>query len=113
MTLANFQKWVREGWRKNPRDNDLAIMALGLAGEAGEVLQECRDLAIAVAKVTEPIKKQLRGDGPLDREKLALELGDVAHYLTAIADQFDLDMEDILNKNVGKIEARRAAKAAA
>lgn len=96
MILSKFQEWVREGWRKAPRDNDLAIMTLGLVGEAGEV--------------SEPIKKQLRGDGPLDRGKLALELGDVMHYACAIADHFGLDMEHILNLNVAKIEGRRAAK---
>lgn len=96
MTLGSFQSWVSEGWRKAPRENDLAIMTLGLVGEAGEV--------------SEPIKKQLRGDGPLDRAALMLELGDVMHYACAIADHFDISMEHVLNKNVAKIEARRAAK---
>jgi NTP pyrophosphatase (non-canonical NTP hydrolase) len=98
MNLSAFQSWVSADWRKNPSTDDLAIMTLGLCGEAGEV--------------SEPIKKQIRGDGPLDREKLLLELGDVVHYACAIADHFDINMEDVLSKNVAKIEARRARKAA-
>ena len=95
MNLSVFQSWVSGRWRKNPRPDDLAIMTLGLCGEAGEV--------------SEPIKKQIRGSKPVDVDALALELGDVVHYACAIADHFDINMEDVLSKNVAKLEARAAA----
>jgi NTP pyrophosphatase (non-canonical NTP hydrolase) len=95
MRLSEFQNWVQERWSKNPRSEDLAIMTLGLCGEAGEV--------------SEPIKKQIRGSKPVDTAALALELGDVIHYATAIATHFGLSMETILDCNVAKLEARAAA----
>jgi NTP pyrophosphatase (non-canonical NTP hydrolase) len=93
--LAKFQLWVKGRWMKNPRPEDLAIMTLGLCGEAGEV--------------SEPIKKQIRGSKPVDREALKLELGDVLHYACAIANHFGIDMEEVLYLNIKKLEAREAA----
>ena len=95
MELSRFQRWVSMRWRHNPREQDLAIMTLGLCGEAGEV--------------SEPIKKQIRGSKPVDVAALALELGDVVHYACAIADHFGIDMEEVLSLNVAKLEARAAA----
>ncbi len=97
MNLKEFADWVHGRWTKNPRREDLAIMTLGLCGECGEV--------------SEPIKKLIRGTHKLDREALALELGDVLHYWCAIARRFDLDVTDIMAKNIAKLEAREAAKA--
>jgi NTP pyrophosphatase (non-canonical NTP hydrolase) len=93
--LKAFQYWVRGRWSKNPRADDLAIMTLGLCGEAGEV--------------SEPIKKQIRGSKPVDVEALTLELGDVIHYVTAIANHFGIDMTTVLLQNIRKLEAREAA----
>lgn len=97
MKLTEYQEWVRAEWTRKPRAEDLAIMTLGLCGESGEV--------------SEPIKKHIRGDGPVDKDALALELGDVIHYATAIANHFGIDMEYILDGNVSKLETRKKAKA--
>lgn len=69
--------------------------ALGLPGEVGEVL--------------ELIKKDRRpGDRrkPLEREKLVKELGDVLWYLTRIATEYDIDLEEIAVVNVHKLNKR-------
>lgn len=104
--LGFFQRWVKAGWSSGRNKNcgrdiaelrDLAIQCMGLPGEVGEVL--------------ELIKKEVRGDGPLDREKLKLELGDVQHYLCRIASTFDIDMYEVLEANVDKIETRRGKRA--
>jgi NTP pyrophosphatase (non-canonical NTP hydrolase) len=102
ITLENFSDWVEFGWTRKiytQQDavHELSIMALGLAGETGEVI--------------EPIKKEIRGDGPLDRGKLTLELGDVLHYLCRIATHYDIDMGDVMRANIEKIEARRGNRA--
>ncbi len=101
ITLANFQDWVEVGWtRKVDTQQDeireLAIMTLGLAGETGEVI--------------EPIKKEIRGDGPLDKGKLKLELGDVLHYLCRIASHYNISMDDVMLGNIEKIELRRGTR---
>jgi NTP pyrophosphatase (non-canonical NTP hydrolase) len=102
ITADNFQHWVEAGWTRKsntPVDDvrELALMVFGLAGEVGEVI--------------EPIKKELRGDGPLDRSKLKLELGDVLHYLARIAARYDISMSSIMQANCEKIEARRGNRA--
>lgn len=101
LTLETFAWWVKDGWtRKVDSEQDqvreLAVMSLGLAGETGEVIEH--------------IKKEIRGDGPLDKEKLKLELGDVLHYLCRIATHYDIGVGDVMRANVEKIEARRGKR---
>lgn len=65
---------------------------MGLCGESGE----CIDL----------VKKHLHQGHPLDREKLAKELGDVAWYLAETAWALDIPLEDILRGNLDKLKKR-------
>ena len=70
----------------------------GLAGEAGEVANK--------------VKKILRdNDGIVDdavRERVLGELGGVAWYLNATAEEFGLRIEDVLNYNYEQITGRLA-----
>lgn len=72
--------------------NNVAISALGLAGEAGEVV----DL----------LKKHLGHGHDLDKMKLAKELGDVLWYVSDLARQFDLSLDDIAVGNIEKLKKR-------
>lgn len=113
MMIEEFADWVQAGWtRKADTEQDavreLAVATLGLSGEVDEVIAEIRK---STGGVTERIKKEIRGDGPLSTEKLCLELGDVQHYLCRLAKMYGLGMEDILQANVDKIEARRGKRA--
>ncbi len=98
-----FQAWVEENWnrRKTPVDGnplrDLYIMGMGIGGESGEV--------------QELLKKHVR-DGREIRDDLVLELGDVLHYLTRIASQFDIKLTDVMEQNRVKLEARHAKRMA-
>ncbi len=70
---------------------------MGLAGEAGEV--------------SEKIKKLFRdkngvADGDTKRE-LEKELGDVLWYLSQIATEFDLSLNEIAEKNIEKLFSRK------
>ena len=65
---------------------------MGLCGEAGE----CIDL----------VKKHLHQGHPLDTEKLAKELGDVAWYLAETAWALDIPLESILRGNLEKLKKR-------
>jgi NTP pyrophosphatase (non-canonical NTP hydrolase) len=73
-------------------ERDLPIMGLGLAGEAGEVLEH--------------IKKHLR-DGHIDVTELKKELGDAAFYLCRICKFYGLQPSEVLAANVAKLESRR------
>jgi NTP pyrophosphatase (non-canonical NTP hydrolase) len=96
VTAEQFFAWVAKRWEGRTDDKSLAIMTLGLCGEAGEV--------------SEPIKKYIRGSGPVNVDDLRLELGDVLHYWSAIANFHGITLESILAANVQKLEEREARK---
>lgn len=75
--------------REYPR---LINAALGLTGEAGE----CADI----------IKKHFFHGHPLDSEHLKKELGDVAWYLAVCADAIGCTLDEVLETNIAKLEAR-------
>lgn len=70
----------------------LEIMAMGLAGEAGELI--------------DMLKKNLGHGHSLDFVKVRKEIGDVLWYLNAIATMLKIDMDDVAQENIDKIVAR-------
>jgi len=76
---------------------DILHAAVGLSGEAGEVLDEVKKVAFT--------RK------PLDREKLYKEIGDVVYYLTALQQILGKSHEDFQEINRAKLEARHAGRA--
>lgn len=66
--------------------------SMGLCGESGEVI----DL----------VKKHLFQGHELDDEKLIKELGDVAWYLAEAATALNVNLSEILEKNIKKLENR-------
>lgn len=80
----------------NPDENISSVKLLegtmGLVGEAGEI--------------DEIMKKSLFQGHKLDREHIALELGDTAWYLALAADAIGYDLETIFEKNLEKIKER-------
>lgn len=77
-------------------EKSYAVFGLGLAGEAGEVV--------------EMIKKHVGHGHPLDKEKLLKELGDVLWYVAAIARTADLDLSTIATANIEKLKKRYPEK---
>lgn len=74
-------------------DREILINAvMGLCGESGEVI--------------DIVKKHIYHNHPLDREKLAKELGDVAWYLARTASVLGYGLDDIFRMNVDKLKAR-------
>ena len=73
----------------------LAIMALGLAGEAGEVVDE--------------VKKILGHGKPVDVAKLINELGDVLFYADRILAFLGATLDDAMAANAAKLAARYPA----
>ncbi len=70
----------------------MAIRALGLAGESGEVA----DL----------VKKHVGHSHELDREKVKKELGDVLWYCATLAHALDLSLSEVIKANVVKLRTR-------
>lgn len=105
---ATFAEYEREALpfasypgRHENHPLNLIYPALGLAGEAGEVVEK--------------VKKAWRADyrtgsvpGPVDRLSLAAEMGDVLWYLAALADALGLSLADIAAMNIQKLQDRDA-----
>lgn len=73
-------------------DADPRSLALGVGGEAGEIM--------------EIIKKGFRPGAQVDVEHLEEEIGDEMWYLAALADIYGLSLQDIALKNIKKLKAR-------
>jgi NTP pyrophosphatase (non-canonical NTP hydrolase) len=76
--------------------NNFIYPTLGLAGEAGEV--------------AEKIKKVIRDKGGIvddeTREAIKKELGDVLWYVSQIASELGLSLDEIAEKNIEKLYSR-------
>lgn len=78
---------------------------LGLIGEAGESGMPIEALR-KIAHLAELIKKEIYHSKPYDRDVMKDELGDVLWYLTAMAEDHSLTLNEIAEHNVGKLMKR-------
>ncbi len=68
--------------------------SLGLAGEVGELLNK--------------IKKIARDGAVPDKEGITLELGDILWYVSAVASEMGIKMDDVAGANLEKLSRRKA-----
>lgn len=68
---------------------------IGLAAEAGEVLDVCKKMWFHTEK-----------PWSFYREKLVYELGDVLYYLLKTMDVFAIEWDELIDKNREKLESR-------
>ncbi|MFA7141877.1 MAG: nucleoside triphosphate pyrophosphohydrolase family protein [Candidatus Paceibacterota bacterium] len=96
MNFNEYQKKARETAIYPNKDNNFIYPTLGLVGEAGEV--------------AEKIKKVIRDDNgvitPLKREEIKKELGDVLWYISSLACELNIELEEIAEKNIEKLYSR-------
>lgn len=96
MDFKKYQEKSRKTAVYPDRDNNFIYPTLGLSGEAGEV--------------SEKIKKVIRDKkGIVDdetREAIKKELGDVLWYVSQIATELKLSLDDIAEKNIEKLYSR-------
>ena len=71
-------------------------MAIGVSGEAGELLDAIKKFAIY--------------QKPLDLENVVEELGDIEFYLQGIRQAFCIDREYVLQQNIEKLRKRYGEK---
>jgi|TARA_B110000285_G_scaffold223367_1_gene278799 NTP pyrophosphatase (non-canonical NTP hydrolase) len=89
MTFDEYQEFARST-AIYPEDCKVVYPTLGLCGEAGEV--------------AEKIKKHMRDGRTL--VGVGLELGDVLWYISALADDLGVTLEEIAQANVAKLSSR-------
>lgn len=91
-----YADWTVGFWfsgKGRPEKESVAIMGLGLAGEAGEVVEH--------------LKKFVRDDH-INVSELKKELGDSIYYWCRICKQFGLEPTEVIQANVEKLESRKA-----
>lgn len=93
MTINEYQQRAMASLNPELKGRDVLINSvMGLCGESGEAI--------------DIVKKWLAQGHLLDKAHLASELGDVAWYLAEAATALGLDLEDILQANLDKLERR-------
>jgi NTP pyrophosphatase (non-canonical NTP hydrolase) len=93
MTLADYQTAaLRTATGPAGELPPLWYLALGLAGEAGEVANL--------------IKKFERHGKPFDADAVSDELGDVLWYVAVAAHAAGMSLDDVADRNVAKLRAR-------
>jgi NTP pyrophosphatase (non-canonical NTP hydrolase) len=94
--LSDYQQLSRRT-AEYPREAWLTYPALGLAGEAGEVAEHA--------------KKAIRDDGAVVTEErrraMAKELGDVLWYVSQLASELGLELEEVARANLEKLLSRQ------
>lgn len=79
-----------------PGQANLIHMALGIAGEAGELV--------------DAIKRNTMYNKPLDLDNVKEELGDLLFYMTGIMIELEFTTEEVAAANVAKLQKRYASK---
>jgi NTP pyrophosphatase (non-canonical NTP hydrolase) len=101
MTFDEYQKQALTTAYTDPSHQDTlmekTIWAMGVAGEAGEVVEKWKKIVAYKAGV---ITAE-------DRAELAKELGDVVWYIAVMADSLGLSFDDIMQRNVAKLQSRK------
>ena len=101
MTFDEYQKKALTTAYTNPDYVDTlmdkTIWAMGVAGEAGEVVEKWKKIvAYKGGQLTEE-----------DRTELGKELADVVWYIAVMANSLGLSLEDIMQQNVRKLADRK------
>lgn len=99
MTFDEYQKQALTTSIANPDPlMDKTIWVMGIAGEAGEVLEKWKKIvAYKEGKISDE-----------DLKELAKELGDVVWYIAVLAHTLGLSFDEIMKQNLAKLASRKA-----
>lgn len=96
MNIKEYQEIIKKT-AIYPKEIGVMYCTMGLCGETGEVAEK-------VKKLYRDSNGIVTNDFKLGIKK---ELGDVIWYVTALAEEFNLSLEEILEANYEKLIARR------
>lgn len=98
VTFDDYQKQALTTAVANPDPlMDKTIWAMGVAGEAGEVIEKWKKIVA--------YKGGIISDE--DKTELAKELGDVVWYIAVLADRLDLSFDEVMQQNIAKLRDRK------
>ncbi len=93
ISFNDYQKATeRTAGKFEHKEDAMACWAMGLSGEAGEA--------------TDDIKKVLFHGHNLDRQRVCKELGDVLWYLARLAATAGLQLSEVAEHNLAKLNSR-------
>lgn len=98
MTIQEYQEYVRNG-ASDKYTKQLAL--LGLVGEVGEVAD-----VIKKETIYEDMSKFIEKYGMSVEDKIIDECGDVLWQLILVMCKYEVNVEDVINKNVEKLNKR-------
>lgn len=94
--FASYQREAHKTAGTMPERDRVFMASMGLAGEAGEVVDE--------------LKKVHFHAKPYERAKLVRELGDVLWYLAELATTLGIDLQEVAFENLAKLRARHGGE---
>jgi NTP pyrophosphatase (non-canonical NTP hydrolase) len=99
MQFDEYQQRALTTLHRHPdRLMDTTISAMGISGEAGEVLEKWKKIvAYREGIITDE-----------DRKELSKELGDVLWYIAVFADNLGLSLDAVAAQNLAKLASRKA-----
>jgi NTP pyrophosphatase (non-canonical NTP hydrolase) len=102
MTFDEYQKQAKTTAHVDPdiagTNMEQTIWAMGISGEAGEVLEKWKKIvAYKKGVITEE-----------DKVELEKELGDIVWYISMLADSLNLSFDQVMQRNVEKLQSRKA-----
>ena len=93
MEIKDYQKeCMRTATFWGSEEEIVCNMCMGIAGESGEIVDYLK-------------KVEFHGH-EFDREKLINELGDLMWYVFALSNHFQIEMTEVLEKNIEKLYKR-------
>ena len=105
MNFKKYQKIIKKT-AIFPSEIGMAYCAMGLTGEAGEVADKIKKLYRDDELHTlDAVTKMILIDER--KHDIAKELGDVLWYITAMANEIDMSLEEIAQMNYDKLLKRR------
>ncbi|PJE50489.1 MAG: hypothetical protein COV29_03720 [Candidatus Yanofskybacteria bacterium CG10_big_fil_rev_8_21_14_0_10_36_16] len=97
MDFNEYQKNTNKTAIYPAKGNNFVYPTLGLTGEAGEVAEKIKKIyRDSNGKIT-----------PKHRKELSKELGDVLWYISQLATELNLKLEDIAKGNIKKLMSRK------
>lgn len=99
MNFSDYQKKaLTTAIHHENQEMDSSIFAMGIAGEAGEVIEKWKKIvAYRGGKITDE-----------DLQEISKELGDVLWYIALFAHNLGLSLDDIAALNLEKLASRKA-----
>lgn len=102
MTFNEYQQQALSTVHRSLVDDLLqkTIYVMGISGESGEVIEKWKKI---VAYQDGKIGKE-------DVTEISKELGDILWYIAVFADSLGLNLDDIVNQNINKLQDRLKRK---